>query len=117
QQHYDRADDRDNHAPDVQTGDAGRAEHAEQKSTYESTDNAERNIEPKTLTLLVNDLATDEASNQTKNDPADNSHALASRSTEPFETGPRLPKIDRITSMIAQLTSRAFPRRKTSQQQ
>ena len=34
-----------------------------------------RNVEPKTLTLLVNDLAADEPGNQTEYDPTDNAHA------------------------------------------
>src|SRR6516164_10425332 len=116
QQHHDRADNRDNHAPNVQTRDASRAKKAEQKSTHESTDDAKRNIEPKTSTLLVDDLAPYEASNQTKYDPANNSHARASRSMEPFAHGPQLLKTGPF-SMIVQLKLQVFLRRKTSQQQ
>jgi hypothetical protein len=57
QQYHYRAHDRDNHAVNVQARDARSSEQIKQKPTDESADNSKRNIEPKALALLVDDLA------------------------------------------------------------
>ena len=58
-QHHDRAHDGDDHAVDVQAGDPRCPEQIKQESADESTDDAERDIEPETLSLPVHYLASD----------------------------------------------------------
>src|SRR5215471_9960513 len=56
QEHHDRTDDCDNHAPDVQAGHARCAEQIKQKSADQSTDDPERDVEPETLAPPMDDL-------------------------------------------------------------
>jgi hypothetical protein len=60
QQHNDRSRNCDDHAPDVQAGNAGRPKKAKYKSTDKSADYSERDVEPEALTLTINNLASDE---------------------------------------------------------
>ena len=57
QEHDNRASDCDNHAPDVEACDAGRAKRAKQKAANERADYSQGDVEPKSLSLLVDDLA------------------------------------------------------------
>ena len=50
---------------------SGRAEQIKEKTADESADNSKGDVEPETLTLSTNDLASDEPSNQAEDDPAD----------------------------------------------
>jgi hypothetical protein len=68
QQHHDRTDNCDNHAPDVQAGDARCSKQAKEKSADKSAYNAKRNIEPKALALPIDDLGSDEAGDQAEYD-------------------------------------------------
>jgi hypothetical protein len=54
--------------------------------------------------LAINDLATDEPSNQTKYDPADNAHVRTSRFMKPWGNGPTLRPQAQAFSTIVQLT-------------
>src|SRR6516165_9070065 len=76
QQHHDRPDNCDDHAVNINAGNAGRAEEIEQKSTHQGADNPQRDVDPKTLALFVDNLASDEPSNQAEYDPADDAHVV-----------------------------------------
>src|SRR2546428_10829990 len=67
-------DDRNEHAVKIETGDTGRAELREQKPSEHGTDDTEDDIEDETLAGLVDQLAGDEAGNQTENNPTDDRH-------------------------------------------
>src|SRR5207248_6199693 len=67
-------DNCDDHAVKVEAGDAGRTEEIEQKTTHQGADDPQRDVEPKTLALLVDNFASDKPSNQTKYDPTDDPH-------------------------------------------
>jgi hypothetical protein len=73
-QDQDRADDRHKHAPDVEAGDAGRAEHSEQIAADHGSDDAEHDIHENTLTGADIDLARDEARDQAQDNPGYNRH-------------------------------------------
>jgi hypothetical protein len=73
-EHDDRADDRNNHAVEVETGDAFRAEDAEQYAADNSTDDTEDDIEKESLALFVHNLAGDEAGDETQDEPTDDRH-------------------------------------------
>jgi hypothetical protein len=76
--HHNRADDRDDQTPDVETGYTFRAEHAaEQNSSDNRAHDAEGNVEPHTLAALVYDLATNKARNEAQDEPTDNSHLVS----------------------------------------
>src|SRR5262249_50151887 len=66
----------DDDAPNVQTGDARCAETVEQKAAYQGADNSERDVEPETLALCVDNFASNEPGDQPKYDPADDGHVL-----------------------------------------
>ena len=80
QQHHNRADDRDNHAVNIQTCHSRCSEQIKQKSANKSANDSKRNVEPKALALPIDDLAADETGDETENDPRDNGHALLPRS-------------------------------------
>jgi hypothetical protein len=103
QEHDDRTHDCNDHAPNIQPSDARGAKGREQEAAYERADDSERNIEPKTLTLPVDDLASDEPGYQAKDDPANDAHARASLCAKLFINSSRLPKLDLILSMILPL--------------
>jgi hypothetical protein len=71
QQHHDRTDNCDNHAPYVQAGDARCSKQAKEKSADKSAYDAKRNVEPKALALPIDDLGSDEPGDQAEYDPAD----------------------------------------------
>jgi hypothetical protein len=53
-------------------------EQIKQKSADESTDDSKRNIEPETLPLPIDDLASDKPGDQAEYDPADDAHCMPS---------------------------------------
>src|SRR3954468_12581111 len=85
-QHDDGTDHRHEHAVDVEAGHARRPELVEQKAADHRADDAEDDVEQQALALAVDDLAGDEAGDQTEHDPADDRHAL-SFSARPFRGG------------------------------
>jgi hypothetical protein len=114
QQHHNRTHHRNDHAPNVQTGDARRTKSVEQKTAHESAHNSERDVEPKSLALSVDNLASDEPGDQSKDDPTNDTHARATLCAKLFANSSRLPKLDLIRSMILQLTLRPADRRSSS---
>src|SRR5262245_51227099 len=76
--HHDRARNRDDYAPNVQPGDARCAKKVEQKAAYQSADNSQRDVEPETLALCVDNFASNEPGDQAEYNPADNRHMLTS---------------------------------------
>jgi hypothetical protein len=60
-QHHHRAHDCDDHAVNVQAGDSGCAEQIKEKTADQSADDSKSDVEPETLTLSINDLASDPA--------------------------------------------------------
>src|SRR5262245_196911 len=72
--HDDRAHNCDNHAPNVQTRDASPAKKLEQKATDDSTNNSQRDVEPETLALSIDNFASNEPGDQAKYNPADDGH-------------------------------------------
>src|SRR5262249_11951796 len=76
----DRAHNCDDDAPNVQTGDARCAKEGEQIAAYQSADNSERDVEPETLALCVDNFASNEPGDQAEYNPADDGHVLP-----PFE--------------------------------
>src|SRR5579863_9033501 len=80
-QHDDRADHRDDDAPDVE---AGYPAHPKQAGEDEASDggaeHAQHEVQDQPRAGPVEDLAGDEARDQPQNDPADNAHAPASLS-------------------------------------
>src|SRR5215469_16498870 len=74
-EHDDRADDGDEHAPEIEPGDARAAQPGEDESPHDAADDAEHDIEDEPFALLVDDLAGDEAGNQSQYHPAENGHS------------------------------------------
>jgi len=70
-QNDNRADNRDEHAPQIEASYAGPAEPLEQPAANDAADNTKDDVEEETFTLPVHDLAGDEACNQPEHDPAD----------------------------------------------
>ena len=70
-QHDDSADDRHKHTVEVETGDPGSANQAEEDPSNDGTDDPKDNIEDQALAALVHYLGRDEAGNQSQNDPSD----------------------------------------------
>jgi len=64
QKHYHRANDGNNHAPDVETGYALHADRAEENSSDNRTDDTQGDIEPKAFAAFVDNLAANKASNE-----------------------------------------------------
>ena len=59
-QHDDRSDYRDNHAVEIEAGNAAGAKGAEDEASHNRPNNSEHNVEEKALTRFVDDLAGDE---------------------------------------------------------
>src|SRR5215831_13437842 len=68
--HDHGADYRHQHAPDIEAGDAGRAQQIEQIAADYGTDDAEHNVHQDTLTRADVDLARDEAGDQAQDNPS-----------------------------------------------
>jgi hypothetical protein len=77
QEHDNRANDCDNHAPDVEASDALGTKKAEQKAANKRADYSEGDVEPEALTLPLNDLAPNEPRDKAKYDPAEDAHIAA----------------------------------------
>src|SRR5262245_5018680 len=73
-QHHDRADHRNKHAPQIEAGHAGGAERLEEEAACDRADDAEGDVEQEARALLVDDLAADETGNEPQNDPATAGH-------------------------------------------
>jgi len=67
--HDDCATGCDQQAVQIRAGDASRTDGAKQEAAYDGTDDAKHDIEEKTLTRAIDDLAGDEASNQSQDNP------------------------------------------------
>lgn len=76
-QNYDRTDHGDDQAVDIEPGDTGSTEGAEDHTTDNRSDYAEHDIHQEALTTLINDFAADEAGDDTEDNPADDSHCAA----------------------------------------
>ena len=59
--HYDRANDGNDHAPDVKSGYSLHANRAEQNSSDDGTNDAQSDIEPQALAAGIDNLATNKA--------------------------------------------------------
>jgi hypothetical protein len=70
QKHDDRADDGDDDAVEIEAGYSLSTSQGKQKSPDHRADDAEHNVQNHTLAGFVDDLASDEASNQAEDDPA-----------------------------------------------
>src|SRR6516164_7785349 len=77
QKHDNGANNCNNHAPDVEACDAARTKNAKQKAANQRADYSEGDIEPKSLSLLVDDLAPDEPRDKAKYNPAEDAHIAA----------------------------------------
>ena len=75
--HHNRADDRDDQTPDVETGYTFRAEHAAEQNSSASRPRCRGQCQPHTLAALVYDLATNKARNEAQDEPTDNSHLVS----------------------------------------
>src|SRR5262249_2583860 len=82
-QHHDRSDNCDDHAVKIEAGHAGRTEEIEQKTAHQGANDPQRDVEPKTLALLVDNLASDKPGNQAEYDPADDAHGVLQKSSNP----------------------------------
>src|SRR5262245_4696022 len=67
--HQDGADDRDQHAPDIESGDAARAENTKQRTHDHDSDNTEHYSHNDALPVADIDLARDEARDQAQHNP------------------------------------------------
>src|SRR5215472_12267768 len=73
----DRADHRNEHAPEVKAGDPGSAEMLEQPAADHAPNDPEQNVQEKALAAALYDLARDETGDQPQNDPAEDRHLVA----------------------------------------
>jgi hypothetical protein len=71
QQYDDCPNDCNDHAIEIEAGNAACAKLCENKASDKCTDNAEDDVEKETRACFVNDLAGDEAGYKSKHDPAD----------------------------------------------
>src|ERR1700736_5282185 len=74
QQDDDRADYRDEHAVEVEAGHSRLAEGGEEPAADDRADDAKQDVDEQPLAGLVDDLAGDEAGNQSEDDPGDDRH-------------------------------------------
>src|SRR6516225_1777889 len=74
QKHHDRTGNRDKHTVEVQSRNAFFPKEAEQISPYNRAYDSKGDVEPETLTLPVDDFASNESRYQTKNDPTQDTH-------------------------------------------
>jgi len=72
--HHDRTNNSDNHAVNVQARNTWCPEQIKQISAYKGTNNSEHDVEPEPLALPIDNLASDEPGDQTKDDPTDDTH-------------------------------------------
>src|SRR6516165_1699021 len=75
QKHHDRTGNRDKHTVEVQARNAFFPKKTEQISPDNRTYDSKRDVEPETLALSIDDLASDESRYQAKYDPAQDAHA------------------------------------------
>ena len=75
-QHDDGADNRHEHAVEVETSNASSANSGEDEASDNRSDYAENNVEKETLTGLVDDLAAYKPGDQAEYDLADNRHVI-----------------------------------------
>src|ERR1700730_5938505 len=54
-QHYDRTDDRDEHAPDVEAVHASCTDHAGERASYDRPNDSQGDVEDHSFTSLVDD--------------------------------------------------------------
>jgi hypothetical protein len=73
--HYHGADNRDEHAPKVEAGDASRTNRTENEAADDRPDNAKDDVEKNALAGAINDFAANEASDQAEYDPPNDRHA------------------------------------------
>jgi len=71
-QHDDRSDNRHEHAVKVETSNASSANSGEKEASDNRSDYAKNNVEKKTFSGLVDDLASYKPGDQAEYDPADN---------------------------------------------
>ena len=60
--------------------------------------NSERDVEPEALALAINNLASDETGNQTKNNPANDTHVLPPRMPEARRPNSRLRRLGALSA-------------------
>ena len=70
-QYDDSADNRDEHAPQIEAGYPGAAKMLEQPAADHTPDNSKQDIEEETLSPTLYYLAGDEARDQSEDDPAE----------------------------------------------
>jgi hypothetical protein len=75
QKHHDRTGNRNKHAVEVQSRNAFFSKETEQISPDNRPYDSKRDVEPETLALSIDDLASDESRYQAKYDPAQDAHA------------------------------------------
>jgi len=73
-QHDNRSDHGDDHAVEIEAGDAACAHCSEDEAPDDRPDNAEDNVEKETLTRSVYDLASDEPRDKSQKNPSENRH-------------------------------------------
>src|SRR5688500_4069907 len=73
-QHHNGADGRDDHAPDVEAGDAAGAERGEQEAADHRADNAEHDVHQQALAGAHVNLAGNEARDKTQDNPGNDPH-------------------------------------------
>src|SRR6516165_9452544 len=74
QKHHDRTGNGNKHTVEVQARNAFLPKETEQISPYNRAYDSKGDVEPETLTLPVDDLASNESRYQTKNDPTQDTH-------------------------------------------
>jgi hypothetical protein len=77
-QHDDRADNGDDYAGDIETGDATVAQGGKQEATDESADDPKDDIQDHTLTGLIDNPARDVTRDEAEDQPRYNSHEVLS---------------------------------------
>jgi hypothetical protein len=71
---YDRTNNCNYHAIDIETRYSRRAKKTEYNSPHDRADNAKRDVEQQALALLVDNLAPDKSCNEAEYDPTNNGH-------------------------------------------
>src|SRR4029453_15851964 len=71
--------DRDEHAVEIEAGNAGRAERGEEIAAHDGADDAEYNIHQQSLPCSADELARDETRDQSQDNPGDNRHVKSPR--------------------------------------
>jgi hypothetical protein len=73
--HDDGTDNRDEHAPEIEAGDASRTNRAEDKAADDRPNDTKDKVEKNTLAGPINDFAPNEPSDQAEYDPPNDGHA------------------------------------------